>query len=464
MNQGISAYEIQGDNVKNATSTEINDNLFSHIDSGPLKTYLDDDNITDISYSNNGQVWLKSLDKGVYRVDNPGIDNELMEKIAFQCANIMGKTFNMASPFLDSESSELRMNFVHDSIARNGIAAVFRKTPAKIRLKKEKIIADKYITVGIHDFLIDCVKGHCNIIVSGETGSGKTELVKYLASHTAENEKIVTIEDTLELHLDKIYPNRDIVAMKTNNIASYSDVLVTCMRQNPKWILLSEVRSAEAVTAVRNSISSGHNILSTIHADKAQSIPYRLYSLLESNIDVTQFMSTIYRYIQLGVHVRARYNKETGGFLREVCEVCEFHVTKDNVPETHIIYRKNIDGTEIMNPPSEYLLDYLESQGMIIKDKNYMHESDVKQDTESIPVIDDTPVSVASTPVVNTVQPSVVPPVVNNVNPVNYANPTPVTPTVVTNSGIIPGTPTGDPNPGTSVPSSMNQTQFIDIF
>ena len=72
----------------------------------------------------------------------------------------------------------------------------------------------------------------------------------------------------MELHLDRIFPHRDIVAMKTNNIASYTDVLVTCMRQNPKWILLSEVRSAEAVTAVRNSISSGHNILSTIHADK----------------------------------------------------------------------------------------------------------------------------------------------------------------------------------------------------
>ena len=378
MNQSISAYEIQNEN-SGATNTEINDNLFSHIDFGPLKMYLDDDNITDISYSNNGQVWLKSLDKGVYRVDNPGVNNELMEKIAFQCANIMGKTFNMASPFLDSESSELRMNFVHDSIARNGIAAVFRKTPAKIRLKKEKIIADKYITVGIHDFLIDCVRGHCNIIVSGETGSGKTELVKYLASHTAENEKIVTIEDTLELHLDKIYPNRDIVAMKTNNIASYSDVLVTCMRQNPKWILLSEVRSAEAVTAVRNSISSGHNILSTIHADKAQSIPYRLYSLLESNIDVNQFMTTIYRYIQIGVHVRARYDKENGGFMREVCEVTEFHVTRDNVPEYNTIYRKNVDGTEVMNEPSEYLIDYLEGQGMMIKDKNYIHASDTEQ-------------------------------------------------------------------------------------
>ena len=244
------------------------DNQFSQIDFGPLKQFLDNDDITDISYDNNGQVWLKSLSKGVYRVENTGIDNALMEKIAFQCANSMGKSFNMANPFLDAESAELRMNFVHDSIAKNGIAVLIRKTPAKIRLQKDKIIAEDYIRLNIHDFLLKCVEGHCNIMVSGETGSGKTEFIKYLAAHTKENEKIITIEDTLELHLDKIFPHRDIVAMKTNNIASYSDVLVTCMRQNPRWILLSEVRSAEAVMAVRNSISSGHNILSTIHADK----------------------------------------------------------------------------------------------------------------------------------------------------------------------------------------------------
>ena len=467
MNQGISAYEIQKENT-GSTNTEINDNLFSHIDFGPLKMYLDDDNITDISYSNNGQVWLKSLDKGVYRVDNPGINNDLMEKIAFQCANIMGKTFNMASPFLDSESSELRMNFVHDSIARNGIAAVFRKTPAKIRLKKEKIIADKYITVGIHDFLIDCVRGHCNIIVSGETGSGKTELVKYLASHTAENEKIVTIEDTLELHLDKIYPNRDIVAMKTNNIASYSDVLVTCMRQNPKWILLSEVRSAEAVTAVRNSISSGHNILSTIHADKAQSIPYRLYSLLESNIDVNQFMTTIYRYIQLGVHVRARYDKDNGGFLREVCEVCEFHVTRDNVPECNVIYRKNVDGTEIMNEPSEYLIDYLEGQGMMIKDKNYIHATDKKEDaTLNNPLNESVSAPVVNTPVAS--NPTVAAPSINsinsNINSNVASNQTVVTPL----QGITPVVPNvgAGTTPGVNIINTNNdieKTQIFDVF
>lgn len=343
------------------------DGGFTQVDFGPLQVFLDNDDITDISYSNNGQVWLKTLSKGVYRVENTGVDNALIEKIAFQCANTMGKTFNMANPFLDAESAELRMNFVHDSIAKNGIALLIRKTPAKIRLEKDKIIKEDYIRLDIHDFLLKCVEGHCNILVSGETGSGKTEFVKYLAAHTKENEKLITIEDTLELHLDKIFPHRDIVAMKTNNIASYSDVLVTCMRQNPRWILLSEVRSAEAVMAVRNSISSGHNILSTIHADKAASIPNRLYSLLESNLDLEQFLRSIHRYVQLGVHIKGYYSKELGRFHREVCEVTEFYVTENNEAKSNTIYKKTPDGKFTIKNPTKYLIGYLESQGVIMQ-------------------------------------------------------------------------------------------------
>lgn len=342
------------------------DSMFNNVDFGPLKKYLDDDDITDVSYSNNGQLWLKSLSKGVYKSEIQDVNNAHIEKLAFQCANMMGKTFNMAHPFLDAESAELRLNFVHDSIARNGIALLMRKTPAKIRLQKDKIIAEKYITETIHDFLLKCVEGHCNIIISGETGSGKTEFLKYLAAHTKENEKLITIEDTLELHLDKIFPYRDIIAMKTNNIASYTDVLVTCMRQNPKWILLSEVRSAEAVMAVRNSISSGHYILSTIHADKAESIPNRMYSLLETNLDIDQFLKSVYRYIQLGVHIRGYQDKNTKRFVREVCEVCEFYVDEDNNPKSNVIYRKTATGQVHMKNPSKYLLDYLAGQGVIL--------------------------------------------------------------------------------------------------
>ena len=359
----------------------MNDGMFSQIDFGALKEYLMDDDITDISYSNSGQIHLKTLSKGIYRAENSVINNPFMEKLAFQCSNVMGKSFNMAEPFLDAEGAELRLNFVHESIAKNGIAVVIRKTPAKIRLEKDKLLEQKYVDLDIHDFLIQCVLGHCNIIVCGETGSGKTEFVKYLASHTKETEKLITIEDTLELHLDRIFPHRDIVAMKTNNIASYSDVLVTCMRQNPKWILLSEVRSAEAVMAVRNSISSGHYILSTIHADKAASIPNRMYSLLETNQNIDQFLKSIYRYVQIGVYIRGYQDKVTKKFNREIAEVTEFYVTEDNEAKHNTIYRKTTTGNVTRNQPSKYLLDYLDGQGVVLKENVISkEENDTNED------------------------------------------------------------------------------------
>lgn len=360
----------------------MNDNIFDKLDFGPLKPLLDNDDITDISFCNGGQIWVRSLNQGSLRVEVPGASSEFMEKLAFQCSNVMGTTFNNAKPFLDAESAELRLNFVHQSIATNGIACVIRKTPAKIRLEKDKLLKEDYFTPDIHDILIRCVEGHCNIIVAGETGSGKTEFVKYLASHTKVSEKVITIEDTLELHLDRIFPQRDIVAMKTNNVASYSDVLVTCMRQNPKWILLSEVRSAEAVTAVRNSISSGHNILSTIHADKAASIPYRLYSLLESDIEVDQFLNTIYRYIQIGVHIKAYYSKEYGKFHREVDEVTEFYVDDNNECQARTIYQKILGKEAVQRRPSQHLMEYLANQNVDIESiAGHMSDKEIERDT-----------------------------------------------------------------------------------
>ena len=426
------------------------DAQFQQVDFGPLKQFLDNDDVTDISYSNNGQVWLKTLSKGVYRVENTGIDNALIEKIAFQCANTMGKSFNMANPFLDAESAELRLNFVHDSIAKNGIALLMRKTPAKIRLKKDQIIADDYIRLDIHDFLMKCVEGHCNILVSGETGSGKTEFIKYLAAHTKENEKIITIEDTLELHLDKIFPTRDIVAMKTNNIASYSDVLVTCMRQNPRWILLSEVRSAEAVMAVRNSISSGHNILSTIHADKASSIPSRLYSLLESNIDLEQFLRSIHRYVQLGVHIKGYYSPERQKFHREISEVVEFYVTEDNEAKYNTLYKKTPDGKITLHNPTKYLLGYLESQGVIMQPDILVKEEFKSMDNKE----DNNEYMVDNSQIKENNQPQ------NTIKQVNPTPPTPVNGRIITNlsNGVNNNIPN---NNGVNRPQQVINTNQI---
>lgn len=57
----------------------MDNNMFSQIDFGPITEYLNDDDVTDISYSNGGQVWIKTLSKGIFRVDRPQINNVLME-------------------------------------------------------------------------------------------------------------------------------------------------------------------------------------------------------------------------------------------------------------------------------------------------------------------------------------------------------------------------------------------------
>lgn len=426
----------------------MNDGMFAQIDFGPVKDYLNNDDITDISYSNGGQVWLKTLSRGLFRVENPAINNAFMEKLAFQCSNVMGKTFNMAHPFLDAEGAELRLNFVHDSIAKNGIACVIRKTPAKIRLEKNKLLQEKYVDLDIHDFLIQCVLGHCNIIVCGETGSGKTEFVKYLASHTKEDEKLITIEDTLELHLDRIFPHRDIVAMKTNNIASYSDVLVTCMRQNPKWILLSEVRSAEAVMAVRNSISSGHYILSTIHADKAASIPSRMYSLLETNQDIEQFLKSIYRYIQLGVYIRGYQDKQTKKFVREIAEVTEFYVDENNEAIHNTIYKKSTSGHITRRKPSKYLVDYLDGQGVSL-DPNLIKEGEIDRPFEENKVNSNVvSVNKITTPVNNQGSMGT-----NVSSPINNSS---VVKPIINNQNNVQATPGINVNPQTPISNEQN--------
>ena len=88
-------------------------------------------------------------------------------------------------------------------------------------------------------------------------------------------------------------------------------------------------------------------------------------------MDVHQFLTTIYRYIQLGVHIKAFYSKEYGKFHRELDEVSEFYVDDNNEPKSRIIYQK-IFGKPIMCRPSDHLIEYLENQNIdvseIIKD------------------------------------------------------------------------------------------------
>ena len=91
-----------------------------------------------------------------------------------------------------------------------------------------------------------------------------------------------------------------------------------------------------------------------------------MYSLLETNIDIEQFLKTIHRYVQLGVHIKGYYSQKYKRFHREVSEVVEFYVTDDNEAKYKILYKKTPEGQESIANPSKYLISYLESQGVIM--------------------------------------------------------------------------------------------------
>ena len=253
--------------------------------------------------------------------------------------------------------------------------------------------------------------------------------------------------------------------MKTNNIASYTDVLVTCMRQNPIWILLAEVRSAEAVLAIRNSISSGHHIMSTIHADKAASIPMRMYSLLESSQDTEQFLSSIHRYVQLGIYVKGYMSKRHNRFQREILEVCEFYVDEDNNPCTNQIYKKSLDGTMSFNNPTQHLKDYCSIQGIVLGDDPFHLVTD-KTETNNLknPLEEQTPtasngVAVENNPVAQQVQ---INPVENNtINQQTVMNS--IKPTVE-NSQVINSQSVNANNNQINNISNINSIDVLDVI
>jgi hypothetical protein len=101
----------------------------------------------------------------------------------------------------------------------------------------------------------------------------------------------------------------------------------------------------------------------------------RMYSLLESNLDIDQFLKSIHRYVQIGIHVKGYMSAELQRFQREIVEVCEFYVDDNNEAKTNVIFRKNIDGTMTYNNPTKYIRQILGAQGIIIKDNLFVEHN-----------------------------------------------------------------------------------------
>ena len=134
---------------------------------------------------------------------------------------------------------------------------------------------------------------------------------------------MITIEDTPELHYREINPDKDCVELMVSEGFGYTKAIKTSLRQNPKWLMLSEARSVE-VKYLLESLSTGIRGFTTIHTDDVRKIPDRILNMLESRMDADRMENDIYMFIDVGILIRKK-QMEDGKVHRYIDPVCFFY-------------------------------------------------------------------------------------------------------------------------------------------
>ena len=311
--------------------------MLNEFDFGILQNHINDNQITDINY-NGKQVWVDHLLKGRYPIE-PFIAHDAIQALVYKIANYVNCPFNATSPVLEAETSELRISILHQSIARGGLSLSIRKTPSICRLHDEETGIKHYAPHWVIEFLQEAVENRKNIMISGLPGSGKTEFVKYLMESIPAYQRVITIEDSLELRYGDIHPKKDHVMLKVQEHFSYEKAIKTSLRQRPDWICVSEIRGVEIIYLLQ-SISTGTSLISTVHAESAYSIPYRMMIMMPgTDLSNQSINSMIHDSLDIGVHLEIITNQK--GVQRRIREVVYYDVNSEYEGVKQTIYHKN---------------------------------------------------------------------------------------------------------------------------
>ena len=311
-------------------SGEIDLSLLKDENYGALLPLIQDVNITDINW-NGIQLWIDDVTRGRYMSDIV-LTDEFVESFVIRISNIANRTFNKYNPKLEAETEELRITIVHSSVSNTGTCISIRKTPAVKRIEFEKSInSGNYCSREIADFISNCIKSKLNVVICGLPGVGKTELVKYLTNYIQPRDRVITIEDTLELHYSKINVGYDCLEFKVNDKTfTYIDAIKESLRLLPQWILLSEARSVE-VKHLLESLSTGAKCITTIHTDDVRKVPDRIKNMIGAVSD-TAIEDTVYDFLDVAILVDKdiMYDDETGAdkITRYISQVAVY--TREN--------------------------------------------------------------------------------------------------------------------------------------
>jgi len=247
---------------------------------GALTPLMRDPAITEIMINDTRNVMIEKEGKSVFS----GLTIPTAEELGRLTQSILkatGVTVDSEHPYADASFADgSRVNVVVPPLTQAGPCITIRKFPSQ-RFSVEDLVRLGMLDARMAGFLKFCVTGKMNLLVCGGTGSGKTTLLNAMTQLVPKGERIITIEDTLELAV----PHANSVRLQTraegfgHRAIPARELVANALRMRPDRILIGECRRGEAFDMLQ-AMNTGHGgSMTTLHANSPRDGIFRLETL-----------------------------------------------------------------------------------------------------------------------------------------------------------------------------------------
>jgi len=273
---------------------------------GVLQGFLDDPTIEEIWINGPDCVFLASA--GVSRKAGIALSGGEIRALIERMLRHTGRRVDMSQPFVDASLPDgSRLHVVIPDITREHWSVNIRKFSAGLRELGDLVRADA-LTLQAADFLSGLVCEGKSILVSGATQAGKTTMLSALLHAVDDSERIISVEETFELHLQS--PDHVGLQCRGPNLEGTGEVTLRrlvkeALRMRPDRIVVGEVREAEALDLLI-ALNSGLPGMCSLHAKSARHALLKMCTLpllAGRNIDHSFVVPTVAGTIDAVVHL-----------------------------------------------------------------------------------------------------------------------------------------------------------------